>query len=47
MMTRAHIHLTGETFEMPRADSDALSVLLINFPRRAAWKKIVAGLEKV
>jgi len=39
--------LSGEVFEMLRAGFVALIVFLINFPRRAVWEKIVAGMEKV
>ena len=39
--------LTGETFEMLRALIVALIVFFINFPRKAVWEKIVAGMEKV
>lgn len=47
MVGGAITFLTGETFEMLRAGIVALIVFLINFPRRAVWKKIVAGMEKV
>jgi len=39
--------LNGENFEMLRALIVALIVFAINFPRRAVWEKIVAGMEKV
>lgn len=39
--------LTGEMFEMLRAVIVALIVFYINFPRKAVWEKIVAGMEKV
>lgn len=39
--------LTGDKFEMFRAGAVALIVFLINFPRLAVWRKIVANLEKI
>ena len=39
--------LNGDKFEMIRALIISLVVFIINFPRRAVWKKIAANLENV
>lgn len=39
--------LNGDNFEMIRALIISLVVFIINFPRRAVWKKIAANLENV
>lgn len=39
--------MSGNQYEMLRAGAIALIVFLINFPRKAVWKKIVANLSGI
>lgn len=39
--------LSGNKFEMLRAGAISLIVFLMNFPRKAMWRKILAGAEKL
>jgi hypothetical protein len=39
--------LSGNKIEMLRAGAVALIIFLMNFPRKSAWKKILAAAEKL
>ena len=39
--------LSGEMFDVIRAEIVALIVFVINFPRKAVWSKIVTDMEKI
>lgn len=39
--------MSGNKWEMFRAGAVAMVVFLANFPRKAAWKKVVSNLEKI